>query len=83
MDNKKQANRLETYKTFIDDFKSIVDTVSEKSLLEKSYTAFLKTNTQLKKAFRTDTTRARYTAADMCSEAIKKYNEKIKSLTGK
>ena len=83
MDNKKQANKLETYKIFIDEFKTVVDSVSEKPLLEKSYADFLKANTQLKKTFKTETVRIRYTAAGMCSEAIKKYNEKIKLITGK
>ena len=81
--DKKTTEKLDSYKLFIDEFKMKIDTVSEKALLEKIYSSFLQSNIQLKKAFKTDTTRVRYTAANMCSEAIKKYNEKLSSILGK
>lgn len=83
MVDKKTTAKLDSYKLFIDDFKTKIDSIAEKTLLEKAYFAFLQMNTQLKKTFKTDTTRIRYTAAGMCSEAIKKYNEKLKNFTGK
>lgn len=80
---KDPTKKLEAYNQLINDFVSKLEKAIDANTLDITYKSFLKENDRLKKELARTTVKARYTAANLCSEALKKYKEKLSLFTGK